>query len=207
MSWRILGLQGPKGSGKDYAYKVLADISPVPVKRFAFADELKKELAHDFGLDLSLLHGTQEDKDTSFTKMLWSSPMVEDYAEGRTGLLTYRELLQIYGTEIARLGQGVDVWLSKVKPRVYDWLEQDEDNIAIITDCRYDNECTWISSAGGTNVLIDGNRTNTDEHASEKCDLPHDLVIPSKGLASHAETDKHLKDLMWTAFGVNCHGK
>ena len=206
MSWRILGLQGPKGSGKDYAYKVLADISPVPVKRFAFADELKIEMSESFGLDMQLLHGSQEDKDTSYTKIQWSNPMVEKHANGRQGFLTYRELLQIYGTDIARMGRGADVWLDKIKPKVYDWLEQDEDHIAIVTDCRYDNECAWITSSGGTNVLIDGNRGEPVDHVSEECNLPHDLSIPSKGLVSHKETNKHLKDLMWTAFGVNCHG-
>lgn len=206
MSWRILGLQGPKGSGKDYAFKVLADISPVPVKRFAFADELKIEMSESFGLDMKLLHGSQEDKDTSFTKIQWSSPMVSEHANGRNGFLTYRELLQIYGTDIARMGRGADIWLDKIKPKVYDWLDQDEDHIAIITDCRYDNECKWISDSGGTNVLIDGNREAVVDHISEKCDLPHDLIIPSKGLVSHKETNKHLKDLMWSSFGVNCHG-
>ena len=206
-SWRILGLQGPKGSGKDYAYKVLADISPVPVKRFAFADILKEEMSENFGLDMQLLHGSQEDKDTSYTKIQWSNPMVEKFAEGRQGYLTYRELLQIYGTEISRMGRGEDIWLDKLKPKVYDWLEQNDEHIAIITDCRYDNECRWVTSSGGTNALIDGNRENTDEHASEQCDLPHDIAIPSKGLVSHGETNRHLKDLMWTAFGVNCHGK
>lgn len=207
MSWRILGLQGPKGSGKDYAYKVLADISPVPVKRFAFADELKIEMSEAFGLDMKLLHGSQEDKDTSYTKVHWGSPMVEAHANGRQGYLTYRELLQIYGTDIARMGRGADVWLDKIKPKVYDWLEKCDENIAIITDCRYDNECQWVTDSGGTNVRIDGKVEIVDDHISEKCDLPHDIVIPSKGLVSHQETNKHLKDLMWTAFGVNCHGK
>ena len=203
-SWRILGLQGPKGSGKDYAYKVLADISPVPVKRFAFADELKIELSENFGLDMQLLHGSQEEKDTSFTKVNWESPMVKEHAAGRTGPLTYRELLQIYGTEVARLGRGADVWLDKLKPKVYDWLEANDEHIAIITDVRYPNEAEWVRTSGGTNVLIDSRHSDgLDDHTSERGQLTHDLSIPSKGLVSHQETNKHLHDLMWTAFGVN----
>lgn len=203
-SWRILGLQGPKGSGKDYAYKVLADISPVPVKRFAFADELKIELSENFGLDMQLLHGSQEEKDTSFTKVNWESPMVSQHAAGRTGPLTYRELLQIYGTEVARLGRGADVWLDKLKPKVYDWLEANDEHIAIITDVRYPNEAEWVRASGGTNVLIDSNHGDgADNHTSERGQLVHELVIPSKGLVSHQETNRHLHDLMWTAFGVN----
>jgi hypothetical protein len=202
--WKILGLQGPKGSGKDYAYQVLADISPVPIKRFAFADELKFELSETFGLDLRLLHGTQEAKDTELTRVLWTSPMVNKHAQGREGFMTYRELLQIYGTEIARLGRGQDIWIDKLKPKVYDWLEEDDENIAIITDVRYANEGEWVRTSGGTNVLIDGNRGLEDAHISEKGCLEHDISIPSKGLVSHTETNKHLYDLMWSAFGVNC---
>lgn len=202
-SWRILGLQGDKGSGKDYAYKVLADISPVPVKRFAFADELKLELSETFGLDMQLLHGSQEEKDTAYTKVEWSSPMVSKHAEGRTGRLTYRELLQIYGTDIARLGRGEDVWLDKLKPKVYDWLEADSDNIAVITDVRFPNEAKWVQDSGGTNVLIDSKKVVEDTHSSEQGNLMHDITIPSRGLVSHKETIKHLHDLMWTAFGVN----
>jgi len=206
-SWRIIGLQGPKGSGKDYAYKVLEEVSPVRVKRFAFADELKLELSETFGLSMALLHGSEEEKDTSYTKTLWSNPMVEKHAEGREGAMTYRELLQIYGTEIARLGRGADVWLDKLKPKVYDWLEEDDEHVAVITDVRYPNECQWVTDAGGTNVLIDGNRSNKDTHPSEQGGLEHDVRIPSKGLVSHNETNKHLKDLMWSAVGVNCHGE
>lgn len=206
MSWRIIGLQGPKGSGKDYAYKVLEEVSPVRVKRFAFADELKRELSEEFGLDMTLLHGSQEEKDTAFTKITWDSPMVNQHANGREGALTYRELLQIYGTEIARLGRGADIWLNKLKPKVYDWLEEDDEHVAVITDVRFPNECQWVKDSGGTNVLIDGNRGNSDTHASEG-ELEHDVVIPSKGLVSHSTTNKHLKDLMWSAVGVNCHGK
>jgi hypothetical protein len=202
-SWRILGLQGDKGSGKDYAYKVLADISPVPVKRFAFADELKIELSETFGLDMQLLHGSQEEKDTAYTKVEWSSPMVSKHAEGRTGRLTYRELLQIYGTDIARLGRGEDVWLDKLKPKVYDWLEADSDNIAVITDVRFPNEAKWVQDSGGTNILIDSKKVIEDTHSSEQGSLMHDITIPSRGLVSHKETIKHLHDLMWTAFGVN----
>ena len=202
-SWRILGLQGPKGSGKDYAYKVIADISPVRVKRFAFADELKLELSEVFGLDMQLLHGSQEEKDTAYTTVAWTSPMVSKHSEGRSGYLTYRELLQIYGTEIARLGRGADIWLDKLKPKVYDWLEEDDEHIAIITDVRYANEAKWVSISGGTNVLIDGNRSDSDTHISERGDLEHDITIPSKGLVSHSETNKHLHNLMWSAFGVN----
>lgn len=206
-SWRIIGLQGPKGSGKDYAFRVIEEASPVRVKRFAMADELKLELSEHFGLDLRLLHGDQEEKDTSLTRILWSNPMVEPHAKGRTGLLTYRELLQIYGTEVARMGRGQDVWLDMLKPKVYEWLEADEEHVAIITDIRYANEAQWVKDSGGTNVLIDGNRLNTDTHASETTDLEHDVVVPSRGLVSHTETNKHLKDLMWSALGVNCHGQ
>lgn len=205
--WRIIGLEGPKGGGKDTVCQMIIDLCPLPVKRFAFADKLKHELVEEMGLvEDILVNGTTDQKDTTYTKYEWDHPRFDQFrTNGQTGAITYREMMTIWG-EI----RGTNYWVSHLIDQVYDWLEKDPDNIAVISDVRFPEEVKAVQYAGGDLVKIDAKLTDTlNDHPSESnySSLEFDYLLPGRGKASLGETKGKLMDIMWSSLGVNCRGK
>lgn len=202
---RLIGLSGPKGAGKDTVYKMIEAMVPFKTKRFACADHLKLELTEEFDLNFQFLNGPE--KDTEYTKFYWSNPMFEHYKPANKSFddqLLYREMLQIYGTEIVRKARGSDYWVEKVMDEVYEYLDEDEDNVAVITDIRFPNEVSITRGNGGSIIRVDGEVSGeNNEHASESTPLEFDYMIPGRGKAQESETKGRLKDVLWSAIGVN----
>lgn len=204
--WRILGIEGPKGGGKDTVCSMILDMCPLPAKRFAFADKLKQELAEEMNLDPKVLNGTTEEKDTTLTGYDWGHPRFDQFrTKGQTGEITYREMMTIWGEM-----RGTNYWVSHLLGEIYDYLEDDPDRIAIITDVRFPEEVKAVHYAGGEIVKIDAKLTDTlNDHPSESnySDLEYDYMIPGRGKADLKETKARIKDVMWSSLGINCHGK
>jgi hypothetical protein len=177
----LIGLCGIKGSGKDTVCEMIQDLVP-NTKRFACADLLKMELHKSFGLSLEILHGTQEQKDVTKTQFSWDHPMLEKYALGRIGRVTYRELTQVYGTEIVRSARGEDYWINQILDQVYA-----HEGLSVITDIRFDNEAEQIPKKNLWYIDGDVSRDQTN-HASETLDFEWDRVIKGKGKATLEET-------------------
>ena len=185
----LIGLCGIKGSGKDTVCRIIQDIVP-NTRRFACADILKQELHDNFKLDLGILHGTQEQKDVTKTDFSWDHPMVQPFANGRIGRLTYREFTQVYGTEIVRSARGEDHWINLILDQVYE-----HEGLSIITDIRFDNEAEQIPV--GNLWLIDGDVTDEGtDHASETLDFKWDREILGKGKATLAETKAQIMEAL-----------
>jgi hypothetical protein len=119
--WRILGIEGPKGGGKDTICQMVIDMCPLPVKRFAFADQLKEELIKEMHLDGDILHkGTTEQKDTTNTEYDWSHPRFDQFrTKGQTGAITYREMMTIWGEM-----RGTNYWVSHLLGQMYGFLKK-----------------------------------------------------------------------------------
>ena len=200
---RLIGLAGPKGAGKDTTFDTIKNMTQFPVKRFAFGDALKEELHKHFKLLLEVLHGTQELKDSTMTHFKWNHVMFAPYAEGHSGFMTYREVMQIYGTEIVRRSRGPHYWTDRIMADVHSWLDADEDNIAIITDVRFANEAERIKADGGAIVLVDGKVSGeSNEHSSESTPIDHDFRIRGKGKGSVKQSANDLKKVFWSQLGV-----
>lgn len=202
-SINILGIEGPKGAGKDTVFNMIKDMSPLPVKRFAFADNLKKELARDMKLDIKILHGTQEQKDQTLTQYNWEEPRFGWCRNGRKGPITYREMMTLWGRM-----KGTYYWLNSLFSEIYYHNTEHPEDIIIITDVRFDEEAKAIQAAGGSLLLVDG--VVTGEHnddPSEKGGLDYDFIVPGKGKAPKNQTRAELIDIMWAAFGINCKGR
>lgn len=72
------------------------------VKHSSFADALKNSCSQLFGIPLKLMFGTNEDKETK-THIQWESlhKLLPQHAH-KTGPMSVRELLEVFGTDICR---------------------------------------------------------------------------------------------------------
>jgi len=119
-------------------------------------------------------------KDKIVKHILWDdlSPFLkEKYKtdEGyRTGPMTWREILQLFGTDVIRDHWGTDAW-ANIPFEKYRF----NDFIVVIDDARFENELRACKREGGMNILItrpalDGQ--DEDGHASENQAIPADLI-------------------------------
>jgi len=118
----IIGISGVARSGKDSLANNLVMIFEtlgIKAKRYAFADELKREVQSFLMQKTGLDSFTQDDEQK---KMV-------------------RPFLVAYGTNIRR-ALNKNCWIDTLK----EFISKDE--IAIISDVRYENEADWIQENG-----------------------------------------------------------
>lgn len=118
----IIGISGVARSGKDSLANNLVMIFEtlgIKAKRYAFADELKREVQSFLMQKTGLDSFTQDDEQK---KMV-------------------RPFLVAYGTNIRR-ALNRNCWIDTLK----EFISKDE--IAIISDVRYENEADWIQENG-----------------------------------------------------------
>lgn len=192
----LIGLSGPRGSGKDTAFSFIhqwAEERGVRAARRGFADAVKLSVAKIFDPSATIMEGIAFADKLKAPGGTISFSMRVEHGEGESrtysGEITGRMFLQRFATEGHRDLFGEDIWLDAVLPLDRDWTHSFEDNpflaepieIAVITDLRFPNEAQRIKDLGGQVWLIDRD-SFTQEHASEK-PLPDELVdqvIPNK---------------------------
>ncbi len=131
---KIIGIAGLAGSGKDTMYELLHNINP-KIKRFALADALKTEIRNYVknSFQIDILSCSREQKDL------------------------VRPLLVAHG-KVRRIQTKGTYWTSYLEISIRDYLNQDPENIALITDIRYaeyeEDEHVWIKKIGGCLVHL-----------------------------------------------------
>lgn len=181
-------------------------------KMYAFADDLKKFLIDVVGLSYESMNGTDEEKNAK-TKFKWQNmPGVigsrEAYKNAapeikrnsifrRDGFMTGRDLMQWFGTEICRSIRD-DIWLNSTLTKI----AKDKPEIALICDCRFDNEIRAIQEAGGFVVGLTRKIENKEahkKHKSEQVKLNLCDVVVDNTDSTIAETNEmiynHIKEL------------
>lgn len=115
---RVLIISGRQGSGKtttsDLIKQLLINADKAPFS-FKFADPLYR--MHDACLPILKMYKVRGEE------------------MGKDG-----ELLQVLGTEYGRNRISQDVWVNSCRARVDEWLERHPNNVALIDDCRFENE-------------------------------------------------------------------
>jgi hypothetical protein len=161
----IVGLSGKKGSGKN---TIADDIffhyqATHQVRYYAFSDTLKEYCQKLFGLTYAQCYGTDEEKN-ALTTVEWDTIPFKQPRALRANLayLTGREVLQIFGTEIVRT-MNADAWVNATLTQI----EEDQPDIALITDVRFPNEVEGIRERGGKVIRLTRAPFPNDTHHSE----------------------------------------
>ena len=138
--------------------KIFDDFLGSYVKIYGLADALKNICIEVFGLTNSQVYGADKDKNT-LTHIKWSS------VGGQTDeLMTAREFLQYFGTDICRKIDS-DVWINSLLRKV----KSDSPELALICDVRFRNEIEALQKEGGIIIGLKRNMNRgNDSHASEK---------------------------------------
>lgn len=168
----ILGLTGPKGSGKDTAADLLGQM--FWTRKIAFADPLKDSVATMFGWPREIL----------------DNPRMKDMEDEYYGI-TPRLPLQVMGTELPRLLGVEDLWVRLLEDRV---LEFEEIDILItVPDVRRPHEAEWLRSRGGKIWYVDRGPDHfyTYEHETEK-PLPSEHIDAT--IYNEDDDFEHMKD-------------
>lgn len=172
---QIVGIAGPKGSGKDYVARlamqiITSDASVINgesrVEIAAFADPIKKFLAENLGLKMADLYGSDEDKNKP-TEFKWDdlAPPTRARFMDRSGCLSVRECIQIFGTDVCRHNWRGDIWIKAMLTKIHlstaDWF--------FVPDVRFPAEAGALKSIGASiwKIVEPWFRPEYDGHETE----------------------------------------
>ena len=201
-----------------YVRYAAANVWPI-IKLYSFADALKEICVSLFGLTHEQAYGAYKN---SATKLLWENmpgvitpdqaktlygknddPLSEEdfkdygiivHAAGR---MTARQVLQYVGTEVFRRMHN-NVWIDATMNKI----QVEDPEIAVIADCRFDNEAAAVKENGGILVKLTRN-VEKDGHSSENgfTDTIFDKTIDNANLTI-GEANAELLDFL-TKRGVS----
>lgn len=149
------------------------------VKKYSFADSLKDIGINLFGLKHDQCYGTEEHKKQVVPHLrwenmpgvitcseVWDSLCPDGEPDGlmyhAAGPMTVRDFLQYFGTDICRRIHD-SIWVD----RCINDIEYEEPLLAIIDDCRFENEIRAVQEAGGKVIGLT-RQPYEDSHASEQ---------------------------------------
>jgi hypothetical protein len=171
----LVAFSGKKDSGKDtganhlaahYLQKYNPRIKP---KTFGFSYPLKKFCAQWFGLSLAKLNGTDEERN-ELTHLEWRG--VPGSLSDSDDRMTYREVLQIWGTDVLR-HQDPACHVRRWEQEISEMRRQ---GVPLVTTCdaRFPNEIGALLELGDPPVKMDVRIVRLtrhphpgDEHTSE----------------------------------------
>jgi hypothetical protein len=161
----IIGLIGKKHSGKDMFYNLCIELYlerkiSLPSKRFAFADAVKDEYCMNKNISRLELNRDKE---------------------------LHRVGLQELGTN--RRKDTPNYWVKKIGDELLLFNKYPyrffSDHLIIVTDCRFQNEATFIQELGGKLIRIRRDETDSsnDTHISETEleNIPYDYPLRNEG--------------------------
>lgn len=172
----LIGFAGQAGTGKDYSYETIKKLFQgieIPVRRVAFADEVR------FEIQKALL--TDNDRIDLGTDLeaLWAKP----YSD------SIRRLQQWWATEYRR-AQNPDYWVDKTREKIRQVFIRWPNAIVCVTDIRFANEAAMISAFPQNNIVVILEASTTvrlkrlggqlpQPHASEDMDFEADASMGS----------------------------
>jgi len=146
----IVGVVGFLGSGKNTVGEML--IKQLGYNRDSFAGPLKDAVSVVFGWDRELLEGeTKASREWRDLPDEWWENRL-DWPNHKLNYLgkrfTPRLALQLWGTDVLRVGFFDALWIASLEYRL-----KDADRI-VVTDCRFPNEIQTIRKMGGKVIRV-----------------------------------------------------
>lgn len=148
----------------EFAIWAMDNIWPF-AKHYAFATALKELAIGLFGIDKDLVYGTDEQKNQP-TQYKWEDMPVK--IKGKSGLMSGREFIQYFGTELCRKIYP-DIWTDRTMKDI----QAEDSNLAVISDVRFENEVQAVQAAGGKVIRLTrsiGDDAHDSETALDKYD-------------------------------------
>ena len=172
--------------------------------KLSFASGVKEETAeflHHLGVKLKPenLYGSQKDKDETFfvdiprwchlTPVKLFTPAKEFISHSKPGFisLTYRQILQLYGTEYRRR-QDPDYWVKRLEEKL-----KGHERV-VIDDVRFLNEVEMVQRLGGRVIRIDRPGAEKSRHESE---ITLDTFDGWDGVIENTGTLGELEEKVW----------
>jgi hypothetical protein len=142
------------------------------VKKYSFADTLKELSIRLFGLTHEQCYGTEAYKNQQVPHLRWENMPgiytgrdqgLHDYVTyHEPGPMTVRDFLQYFGTEICR-----NIYQNCHVNSCLNDIKYEEPLLAIIDDCRFENEIKAVQEAGGKVIGLT-RQPFEDSHSSEQ---------------------------------------
>lgn len=176
----IIGLNGRLKSGKDTTCEIIKELY-AHAERVSFADALKDSAAAALKLDRDVLEELKNLEEISLRIAFVEDDSINEDLFNRVSdwTLTFREYLQLYGTEAHREIFGDNFWVDQVLPVDIDH----HDRLLVITDVRFPNEAERVKELGGVIWKIErSTQTRHAEHPSEQnIDSYVDVFVSNNG--------------------------
>lgn len=188
----IIGFGYQAQQGKDTAAQAIiaARLGAFDVRRYAFADPLKREINAEaekaggmFNLFQNLsMHGAPLPNGKNLFLPTWveyeHNPLMTDPL---CPLGKQRKLLQWWGTEYRRLSCDRFYWVKRIAEQV----KEETPQVALLTDVRFQNEFLWVKSNAGTMVKVSRlgfsslklNSGHTSEHELDGAPFDIDITV------------------------------
>jgi len=148
------------------------------VKKYSFADTLKEIAITMFDLKYEQVYGSEAHKSQQVPHLKWQNM---PGSRKKKGIMTVRDFLQFFGTDVMRKMYD-PVWINRTMRDI----QAEEPLVAVIDDCRFENEIKAIQDAGGKVIGLTREPYN-DSHSSEKIVKNHadllDGVIDNKEMS------------------------
>lgn len=130
------------------------------VKKYSFADSLKQLCITLFGIKYEQVYGSEAYKTQQVSHLRWEN--MPTRSKKKKGAMTVRDFMQYFGTDICRK-MYAPVWVN----RCINDIEIEQPLIAIIDDCRFENEIRAIQEVGGKVIGLT-RKPFEDSHSSER---------------------------------------
>lgn len=152
----IIALTGPKGSGKDTVGELIKEMYPqLSPKTIAFADPIKKQIAHIFNL-------TSIDQYDEFKRSTLLTFLTQD--------MHYPSQFSVEGRRVVReIGMLMRSYDEKQFTNyVVGEIRYEPMNFWVVTDLRFDNEFTVLKTLGAKIIKIIRPHYSYDGHITER---------------------------------------
>lgn len=176
---KFIGLYGKKQAGKNTFYSAFADYvyrkhSDLKIKEASFAFHLRNILGSTYGIPDEIMWSDDKDQLIEIDRLRWENlgSIVRELYPNKTGYMTLRRLLQVFGTDVVRNGWEENFWAYFP---FMQFKNDHETDIVVFTDVRFGNEVLACKDHGGMVInLLRPALKSDDTHPSENQDIPEE---------------------------------